>query len=229
MSVISDLEGLVLDRLEENRASPIFWDVRREIRVFLVEAMNEAALISGEPEIRFANSPSTPLILPANQTVIDFTGSIPIFGMMRLESSGQVKKTTVWDLDRFLPGWESDVGNLPDYWFPIGLTQFGIHPQLNDPVSVIVSGISQPVPTPRPYAGTENVDYQEEFRDAFVDYAEHIAGLKEGTKEFVDSIKVYDRFIAKMQELSKFASRKEVLRFSRTFGARGSTSPVQVR
>lgn len=230
MSAISDLELLVLDRLEENRLNSIFWDVRREIRVFLVEAMNEAALISGEPEIRFSlNATSQPLQLPANQTVIDLTPNVPIFGMMRLEVAGQVKKTTVWDMDRFSPGWENDTGNLPDFWFPIGLTQFGIHPKLIAPVDAIVSGIAQPVPTPRPYAGTENVDYQEEYRDAFVDYATHVAGLKEGTKEFVDSIKVYERFISKMQELGKFASRKETLRFSRTLGTRGSVAPVQER
>ena len=44
------------------------------------------------------------MTLPANQTVMTFSGDVPLFGMMRLESSGQVKKTTVWDMDRMLPG-----------------------------------------------------------------------------------------------------------------------------
>jgi hypothetical protein len=170
------------------------------------------------------------LVLPANKTVISYSVDIPIFGMMRLESAGQVKKTTVWDMDRMLPGWENDIGgSVPDFWFPIGLTQFGIHPQLAAPVNVIVSGIAEPVSTPRPYTGTEPVDFQQEFRETFVDYAAHIAGLKEGTKEFVDSIKVYERFISRIQELGKFASRKGSLRFSRTLGAPASTTPVEIR
>ena len=231
MSTINDLVPLVLDRLEENRTNPIFWNVQKEIMVFLAEAMNEAALITGEPEIRYSNSLTTlsQLTLPANQTVMTFSGDIPLFGMMRLESSGQVKKTTVWDMDRMLPGWENDSGNIPDFWFPIGLTQFGIHPQLVAPVAVIVSGIAQPIPTPRPYTGVEICDFQAEFRESFVDYASFTATLKEGTREFQDGIKVYERFISKMQELSRFASRKGSLRFSKTMGAPASVTPVELR
>jgi hypothetical protein len=129
-----------------------------------------------------------------------------------------------------LPGWENDVGgSVPDFWFPIGLTQFGIHPQLTAPVSVIVSGIVEPVSTPRPYTGNESVNFQNEFREAFVDYAAFTATLKEGTIEFRESIRVYDRFISRMQELGKFASRKGSLRFSRTLGAVASTNPVEIR
>jgi hypothetical protein len=231
--LLRDLVPEVLDRLEESRTSPIFWNVPKEIAVFLVEAMNEATLLTGEPEIKFTNSlttaPPSQLALPANTNVVTYSGDIPIFGMMRLESAGQVKKTTVWDMDRMTPGWENDVGNVPDFWFPIGLTEFGIHPKLNAPVTVIVSGISEPVIAPRPYTGMEPIDFQTEYREAFVDYAAHVSALKEGTKEFVDSIKVYERFISKMQELGKFASRKGVLRFSRTLGAPASTTPVEVR
>lgn len=231
MSTISDLEVLVLDRLEESRISPQFWDVQREIRVFLVEAMNEATLITGEPQIRFTNSSATgnPLTLPANQTVMNLTGDIPLFGLMRLESAGQVLKTSLWDLDRMLPGWEADVGSVPDYWFPLGLDQFGIHPKLKVPVNVIVSGVAEPVSTGRPYTGAENVDFQDEFKEMFVDYAAHIAALKEGTKEFTDSIKVYDRFLSRLQELSKFATRKGSLRFTRTPGVPARVTPVEQR
>ena len=232
LSVLNDLVPLVLDRLEESRTNPIFWNVKKEIMVFLVEAMNEATLLTGEPEIRFVDSltTSSQLALPANTNVVSFSGDIPIFGMMRLESAGQVKKTTVWDMDRMLPGWENDVGgDVPDFWFPIGLTQFGIHPQLAAPVNVIVSGIAEPVSTPRPYTGTEPVDFAQEYREAFVDYAAFTASLKEGTAEFQQSIRVYDRFISRMTELGKFASRKGSLRFSRTMGVPASTSPVEIR
>lgn len=223
---------LVLDRLEENRANPLFWNVPAEIRVFLIEAMNEAALIAGEPQIRFSKSQATQnfLSLAANQTVFDLTNDVPLFGTMRMESiSQQIIKTTPWDLDRFFPGWESDTGPIIKHWFPIGLTRFGIHPQLTSPASVIVSGIAEPVSTARPYTGNEPVDFQEEYREAFIDYAVHVASLKEGTKEFTDSIKVYDRFLSKMEELSKFATRKGSLRFSRSMGVPATVTPVEQR
>jgi hypothetical protein len=231
MSTLDDLVPLVLDRLEELRVSPKFWDVQKEIRVFLVEAMNEAALITGEPQVRFIQSMITgnPLTLGAGQTVFNVTGDIPIFGMMRLESGGQVQKTSLWDLDRMLPGWEGDVGSSIEHWFPIGITQFGIHPKLTAPVNVFISGATEPVPFPRPYGGGEFIDLQEEYRDAIVDYAAHIAALKEGTKEFVDSIKVYSRFITRMQELTKFAVRKGSLRFTRTMGVPARVTPVEQR
>lgn len=233
-SVINDLSILVLDRLEESRSNPKFWNVQDEIYNFILEAMNEASLITGEPQNKFLADVvfNQPLVLPANQTLIDLSKSTPIFGMMRLESGGVVKKTTLWDMDRMLPGWENDTGNagdLPDYWFPIGINRFAIHPQLSAPVSVIVSGIVLPVPVSRPLTGNEIVDFQNEYFEAFVDYAAHIAALKEGTKEFTDSIKVYDRFLSKMEELSKFAMRKGSLRFSRTLGAPSKVTPVEQR
>jgi len=128
-----------------------------------------------------------------------------------------------------LPGWENDVGDEIQHWFPIGLTQFGIHPQLTGPVNVFISGVVEPVPSPRPYTGEEFVDFQEEMREAFVDYAAHIAALKEGTKEFVDSIKVYNRFLSRMQELTKFAVRKGSLRFTRSLGHVSRVTPVEQR
>jgi hypothetical protein len=231
MSILNDLVPLVLDRIEESRVSPKFWNVEKEILVFLVEALNEAALITGEPQVRFIQSLVTgaPITLAANQTVFDITGDVPIFGMMRLESLGQVMKTSLWDLDRMIPGWENDVGAEIQHWFPIGLTQFGIHPQLEAPVNVFVSGVAQPVPSPRPYTGEEQMDFQEEYRDAFVDYAAHIAALKEGGKEFTDSIFVYNRFLKRAQELSKFATRKGSLRFTKTMGMVSKISSVEQR
>jgi hypothetical protein len=230
---LNDLVPLVLDRIEEDRNDPQFWVVDKEIRVFLVEAMNEAALITGEPQIRFDRDLSqtnfTTLTLAANQTVFDFSTNIPLFGMMRMESAGTIFKTTMWDLDRIIPGWQNETGDVPKYWFPIGIAQFGIYPQLNAVVSVIVSGIAEPVPSARPFTGLENVDFQDEYKEAYVDYAAHICALKEGTKEFVDSIRVMDRFLRRMQELSKFGTRKGSLRFTRTMGYPARVAPVEQR
>jgi hypothetical protein len=134
------------------------------------------------------------------------------------QDSGFIQKTSIWDLDRMLPGWEADVADGIDSWFPVGLTQFGIHPQLTAPLQVVLTYIALPVPVVTPYTGLETVDFQQEYSGAFIDYAAHILTAKEGGEEFIQSAKLYDRFLSKMSELSNFAVRKDRLRFTRTMG-----------
>ena len=229
MTVISNLEVIVQDKVEEARGLPgVFWNVQDEIRVFLVEAQYEALLVSGEPEIRQAG-----VTLAANTRFFNLQSllmppMLPV-ALMRLECSGQVQKTNVWDLDRMLPGWENDTGAIPDFWFPFGLTQFGVHPLLEAPVTATLSFIGLPLPNVRPFTGSEEVDFQQEYLDAFTDAASHICTIKEGGKELNDSLIVYDRFISKCAELGKFATRKGSLRFSRTMGVPAKITDVEQR
>jgi hypothetical protein len=221
MSTLATLGALVQDRLEEPRGPGIFWSLTGEIYDMLVEAMNEATLITGEPEIR----QKVPFTLAAGTTI--FTLPSPGVALLRIQAPNWVDKTTLWDMDRMLPGWESDTGPSPDYWFPFGLTQFGIHPQLTASIQVFLSYIALPVPTGRPYTGAEPVDFQQEFNEGFVDYAAHVAQLKEGGEEFLQSAKLYDRFLSKMTELSNFSWRKGSLRFTRTVGAPSRITPIE--
>lgn len=225
MSTLSSLGSVVLQRLEENPASPQFWQTVTEIYPFLVEAMNEAALITGEPQFRN----STPFTLAANTTYFNVPSDC--VALLRVEGGNQIQKTSIWDLDREIPGWENDKnGTQPDYWFPVGLTQFGIHPQLAASATVLLSYVKLPVATGRPYTGAEASDFQSEYDEGFIDYAVTAASLKEGTEEFTNSVKVnYQRFLERMGELSKFAMRKAVLRFSRTMGASARIDPIKVR
>lgn len=220
MSTLASLAALVLNRIEETNP-PVFWNLQGEIYPFLVEAMNEAMMITGEPQIR----QSVPFTLQPFQTIFNVPASM--VALLRIQAPNWVDKTTLWDLDRNTPGWESDVGDAIDYWFPIGLTQFGIHPQLTQQANVFLTGVQVPVPTPRPYAGTEPVPFQSEYFDDFEDYAAHICGLKEGGEEFMQSSKLYDRFLEGMTELSNFAWRKGSLRFTRTVGAPAAITPVE--
>ena len=222
MANLAYLGELVQNRLEEPVGPPgIFWSLTGEIYPTLVEAFNEATLITGEPEIR----QSALFTLNANQTI--FTLPPACVALLRIQAPQWIQKTSLWDMDRMLPGWESDVGDVIDYWFPIGLTQFAIHPQLNASVQVFLTYIALPVPTGRPYSGSENVDFQTEFEEGFVDYSAHVTTLKEGGEEFIQSAKLYDRFLAKMETLSNFSYRKGSLRFTKTVGAPARITPVQ--
>jgi hypothetical protein len=221
MSTLATLGSLVQQRLEEPVGPGIFWSLQQEIYPGLVEAMNEAALITGEPEIRQA----APFSLGPNQTVFSLPSNA--IALLRVQAPNWVQKTSLWDMDRMLPGWEGDVGFTPDYWFPIGLNQFGIHPQLEATVQCALTFIALPVPTGRPYTGSEPADFQQEFEEGFVDYCAHVLQLKEGGEEFMQSAKLYDRFLSKMVELSNFSYRKGSLRFTRTIGAPARVTPVE--
>ena len=222
MTTINDLQVQVQDRLEEDRGLPgTFWSVRDEIRPYLVEAMMEATLISGEPEIRRA----TLFTIAADTTI----HSIPseAVALLRVQGHVAIPKTTLWELDEMIDGWRLDTADVLQYWFPIGLTRFGVYPKLNAISNVTLHYIGLPVTAARPYDGSESVPFQDEFVDAFTDYAAHAARLKEGGNDFMASIPVLDRFNQKMIELSRFAYRKHALRFTRTIGAASVVTEVE--
>ena len=224
MSVMSDIESQVLNRLEETDP-PMFWDLQNEIRPLIVEALSEGMLISGDPELYV----TTPITLVANSNVQPMpAGAVAI---LRLEAgpSGTIRKTSLIDLDRFLPYWEQDTGTAIDFWFPLGLMQFGIHPQLTTPQQAFISCIAAPVPSGRPYAGTEYVPFQKEFDAGFADCAASAARLKEGGDDFQAGMKSYDSFLDKMAEMSRFAFRKGLWRFSKSVGAQAAVTDVKVR
>ena len=214
------MEGTILDHLEESRIAPQFWDLQREIRPLIAEGLCEATLITGEPEVKL--SPAA-YDLAAATTVFPLpAGALAI---ARMEGAGglPIRKVSVFDLDMDNRSWENDVAdpaaNYPLHWFPLGLTQFGIHPQLNADVQVILSVVQFPIITDPPYTGNEPFPFQSEFEDPIELYAEHAARLKEGGIEFDASMPLYEGFLGMMEELSKFGLRKGSLRFSKVMGS----------
>jgi hypothetical protein len=223
VTTLSDLADEVQDFLEEPNGPGIFWSRAAEIYPTLVEALNEAALITGEPEIR----QGVPFTFPETTTVIQLPPNA--IALLRVQAPQWIPKTTIWDLDRMVPGWEADSGQTIDSWFPLGLTQFGIHPQLEGTVQGYLTYVALPVSTGRPYTGAEVVPFQAEFEEGFADYAGHVLQLKEAGQEFVQSAKMYDRFLSKMVELSNFSWRKGSLRFTRTVGSASRLNPLESR
>lgn len=222
MATLSQLAQAVCNRIEETDP-PVFWNLQGEIYQFLVEAMNEAALITGEPQMQQVSD----FTLAAGTSI--FSTPATYIALLRIQAPNWVMKTSLWDLDRNLPGWESDYGPTPKYWYPIGLNQFGVYPLLLNPVNVTLTGVQLPINTGVPYTGNEVVPFQTEYLDGFEDYAAHVCGLKEGGQDFKSSAKVYDRFIQTMMEMSNFAYRKGSLRFTRTVGPTAQVTPVEKR
>lgn len=228
MATISTIELAVQNRIEETADDVgIFWLVAPELRPLIVEAMNIATLITGEPEVYApaittipASTQFAPLPIPANALAV-----------LRVDGPGSlaVNKTSVQELDNFYPGWDVATGPTPQLWFPFGLNQFGIYPNLTAPAQVLISYIGTPVTTPRPYTGTEPIPFQTEYHTGFADWAAAIARFKEADPEFSQGMEALNRFMAKMEDLSNFAYRKGSLRFAKNAGVAAEISETRVR
>jgi hypothetical protein len=229
MSTIAQLEDDLQSQLDEAQDGVgIFWSVPNELRPALVEAMNEATVITGDPQFRAATSlfniPTstifTPLALP-NDAV----------ALLRVEGPGSLAlhKYTVWDLDRHFPGWEVATGPTPLAWIPFGLGQFGIYPNLTAPAQVIISYVQMPVTTAPPWDGTQVIPFQAEYLDGFKDAAQHYLQFKEGDPEFTQSFGPYNRFLASCERMSNFAWRKNSLRFTRSGGASSAITQTRAK
>ena len=228
MTTTASIQSRVQDRLEENPAA--FWNVTAEILPYVVEGMNAACLITGDPQIR-ANVIYN---IPANANPVGFVPlSMPAdaLALLRVDGGGGVTidKVFVWDLDRHFPGWETVAGTQIQYWFPFGLTGWGVYPVPSAGQQVILSYIQFPVSTARPYTGAEVIPFQDEYDQAFEDYAAAIARLKEGGAEFDQATILMQRFLTQMEALSNFAYRKGSLRFTASAGAQSRVSQVAVR
>lgn len=221
MTTIADIETTVSARLEDGDDDiGVFWSVQNEIRPAIVEAMNEATLITGEPQVRAKAA----FDIPASTVFTPLTMPSDAIALLRVEGANSLptKKCWIWDLDKQFPGWETMVGDKPRFWFPFGLTQFGIFPCLKADVQVVLNYVQIPVNTPPIYTGAEVIPFQSEYIEGFEEYAAHILRLKEGSPDFDQSMPEYQKFLSAMEELSSFAYRKNSLRFTRTGGAQSA-------
>lgn len=223
MSVIDDISTASLQMLEEvNPASPVFWSLP-EIRGIVLEAMCEASLITGEPEVR----EGVPITIVHGQTLQTMPPGA--FAILRMELGGlQLRRVSVFDLDMDNNQWQNDLpANVPNDWFPLGLTQWGVHPQLIADVQAIVTVVQFPVTTAPPFTGQEPVPFQSEFNLGLEEYVSCWSRLKEGSAELDAGMSGYELFLDIMAEMSNFALRKGSLRFSKVAGGVSEVNPVQ--
>lgn len=230
MATLAQLATQVYQRLEEDPANPVFWS-QYEVYNAVVEAMNEAALITGVVQ----TAQTATLTLPTNTNYVAMPQNA--ICLLRVVGPQPVKKTTLDGLDKINPGWEGQGGtsaNPPvqtiQYWFPMGLDQFGIYPQLSAAQQVRIAYLSYPMQEPPfEYAGTETIPFQQEYLESLAQYAAHVLRLKESGQEFEESQTIYQEFLNTMRNMSAFVARHDSLVFTRTGGAAVRVVPVEVR
>jgi len=233
MPTIDDIATAALRRLEEDTVSPVFWNYP-EMRSLVLEALCEAILITGSPQVRITSAPYT---LIANQTFqpapqVVFANH-SVLAIVRIEGTGNLAlhKCSLFDLDMDNKDWRNDAPTaVPRDWFPFGLGGvFGIHPQVVAPVQVVLTAIEYPIITSPPFGGGEPINFQSEFNLGFEAYVAHAARIKEGGAEADAGMPLYELFLSVATELSKFQLRKDSLRFSRTMGPLGELNEVETK
>ena len=125
---------------EENPNSPVFWSLTYEFLPALVDAMFEAALVTGTVQ-----AVNIPVSLPANTTYISLQNNTSIgvprgtIAALRLRQPFPVRKTTLKALGDITPGWENAApATSLQAWFPLGVSMFGIYPQLSSPITALM-------------------------------------------------------------------------------------------
>lgn len=237
---LNDLLPDVLSRLEElpannNGASlPIFWNQTYEILPELVDAMFEAALITG-----VVQAVNVPVTLQPNTTYFSLAAGqgygyggfgeggygggsgIPggVIATLRLKAPWPIRKVSLEALDGSFPKWQQALpGTQVKRWFPLGVSGFGIYPQMAAETQVLMDFLVSPTNSPRPYTVDLPVPFQEEFTSGFAEYAAALLRTKELSSESEEASIIFDAFMEKMRQLSLYQARLDSLVFTQSFG-----------
>lgn len=226
--VLNDLLNDTLGRIEEGNP-PIFWSLTNEVFVQMVYSLFEVSILTGTVQLnRYAvNLPTNTTYIPLQGGMIP-KGTLAAFRLLQTTSKGlvPVKKTTLKALDDINPGWQQEApATSLISWFPMGVSMFGLYPQLSAPLSVSMDFIRCPVNASRPYTGFENIPLQTEFADVTSKYAGMLLRSKEGGAEAEEGDAVYKEYMAEIKNLSLFQQRIDSLVASLAWGFRSGVNP----
>lgn len=240
MPTLNDLLPDVLGRIEELNP-PVFWSLTDEVYVQMVYAMFEAAIATGNVQ-----TIGVAVDLPANTTYFNIQGGqtgygtggynqgpyggylVPqgILAPIRMRAPYPVRKTAIKALDDMRPGWQQEpAGTQVKAWFPLGVSLFGIYPQLEADQTVVMDFIASPVIEYRPYTGNEASPFQHEFSDLITKYAAAMLRSKEGGVEAEEGETVYKDYMDSLKDLSLFQQRVDSLVYSQNYGWKIAVNP----
>jgi hypothetical protein len=236
MSTLASLLPDLLGRLEENEESgPIFWNQTYECLVELVDSMFEATLLTG-----VVQAVNIPITLPPNTTYFSIAqGQGYGFGgfgqggyggglnappgalaALRMKAPWTIRKVSLKALDDVNPGWQNATpGNQIQSWFPLGISGFGIYPQMAYETQVVMDFIVSPTNAPRPYNTSLPVPFEEQFISAFSEYAAAMLRTKELTMDADEGSLVLQAYLDKMRQLSLWQDRLDSQVFTPAYGA----------
>lgn len=226
---LADLLPDLAGRVEEtDPTNPVFWNLTYEFLPALVDAMFEASLVTGTVQVH-----DIQVTLAAGTTYFDLQNNAPIgipagvVAALRLKAPYPIRKTTVQNLDATVPGWQSESplppttrGSNIKAWFPLGVSKFGIYPQLAADSFVTMDFLVAPTTAVRPYTSAIAIPLQEEFSDLLSMYAAVVCRAKELGAESEEADTVMNEYMQAVKQLSLFQSRLDSLVMTRNYGAK---------
>lgn len=240
---LSSLLPDTLGRLEENiEDGPVFWSLTGEVYPAMVDGIFEAALITGVVQLN-----SQQVTIPADTNYISLQSSgigygeggygeggyggsvsvpVGVIAPLRMKAPYGIRKTSLKSLDDMTPDWQTQApGTQIISWFPLGVSGFGIYPQLTQPQNVIMDFLMTPISVPRPYTGNEVIPLQQEFSDLLAKYAAAMLRCKEAGAEADEAGVVFEEYMNEVKSLSLFQNRIDSLVFSAAYGAKSTVNP----
>lgn len=225
---LADLLPDALGKIEENvpsagnPAAPIFWSLVGEVYPCLVDAMNEAALLTGVVQLN-----GQQMKLAKNTTY--FSAPKGTMGAIRMKAPYPIRKVSLRGLDDMVSTWQAAAPAAQiQAWFPVGVNQFGIYPQLSAEAVVTMDFLAYPVQQGRPLSGSVTVPFQVEFGDAFSEYAAVMLRSKEGGAEAEEAAVVYQEYLGQMKSLSAFQGRLDDLVRTAAWGGMVQANPRKI-
>jgi len=244
---LADLLEDCLNRIEEAQPpdGPVFWNLVGEVYPMMVDALYEASLMTGVVQSSNVLVTLQPGItyFSLQQSSIGYGiggygengygGSIGVpsgtIAMLRMRAPYAIRKTSLKALDDYNPAWQQAAPSTQMVaWFPLGVSGFGIYPQLTAETQVVCDFLTSPVNVPRPYTGSIPVPLQTEFTDLISMYAAAMLRSKEGGAEAEEADTVFQDFLGRVKALSLFQTRLDSLVYSSAYGGQSRVNPREV-
>lgn len=228
---LADLVPDTAGRVEETDPfSPVFWSLTYEFLPALVDSMFEAALITGTVQ-----AINLPVQLAANTTFFSLQNNtsigIPagVIAALRLRLPWPIRKATLQGLSDMYPNWEKAApGTTVQVWFPLGVSSFGIYPQLASPQQCVMDFVVSPCVAPRPYSTSLPVPFAEQFSDLFSMFAAVMLRAKELSAEAEESSTVMNEYLGQVKALSLWQSRLDSLVWTAAYGAKANVQRREI-
>ena len=198
-STVGQLDTRVLNRIDNNsilypqsERYLYYNEAQRVLNAITGFLQTTVAVPSGTVPNRVWYDTPSPILIPLK---VQFDGTY--LHKSSLTRIGQTNPT--WTQDT-----SANVGYPPASWVPVGLTKFGLHPAGSiGGAEILVTGIKEPTPftTSNP---DQVIPFPSNYLEAMEDLSAFSIQLKEGFPLFQAAFILYQKFMAKMGEHSRW-------------------------
>jgi hypothetical protein len=227
-TTVATLAPYVENRVEEVAGAPVFWQQSQEVYTAIVEAVQDLLLLIGRPTQTVTQ---TVTLLPNTPWQPMPSGIFVITDMY--DQNGRTYQFSVYDFDysqvSWGSGWENDISTAISQWAPVGFSQYLVHPAVNTPQQVTVTGIQATPNQAWPYDGTSTIPFESSMYVALELYATSYLQFKEGNAEFSNGVTLYQQYLELAKRYTQIQDRRDPLIFAPNMGIPTGITPIVKR